>query len=313
MTQAGQTLPEGFEDAPPGLWETQVRPALGELEAERKQVIRRCFIAGGVIFGAAAIISLLLALYGDPDLIIFAFILAAVLTVGGGAAMLQGIHKKAKQALLHPVITALGYSHQEKGFEPVGFEDCRRYSLLPGHDRRDFEDWIEGEHDGARFQFYEAHLEEKRKSDKKTYYVTVFRGVIGRVQHQSSALGETVFARDGGLFDGFSAPRGMDRAGMGENEFEKIFTVWTTDQVEARYLLPPNVMEHLAAMEARFGGKKLRGAIAGGWLYFLIDTKNLFEPGSMFKPMDDPERFESLMSEIGSVRNVIKALREVRP
>lgn len=313
MTDPDQTLPPGFEDFPPDLWERQVRPALQALEVERRQTLRRCFTAAAIIFGIAAMIAVLIAVFGDRDLILFVFILAGVISLGGGAFMLQSVQKKAKQALLHPVVTALGYRHQEKHFEPVGFEDCRRYSLLPGHDRRSFEDWIEGEEGGASFEFYEAHLEEKRKSKNRTYYVTKFRGVVGRIAHQSSALGETVFARDGGLFDGLAAPRGMDRAGMGENDFENIFTVWTTDQVEARYLFPPNVMEHLAEMEARFGGKKLRGAIAGGWLYFLIETKNMFEPGSMLKPMDDPERFERLMGEIGSVRNVMKTLREVRP
>lgn len=307
-----QPLPPGFE-ACPDLWETDIRPALTALEAERKQALRRSAIIGGVIAVLAVALALWVLASGNGVLAIFFGVGAVILSSIIAGMQLKGVKKKAKVALLSPVMAALGYRHRESGFQPTGFDDCRRFSLLPGSDRKRFEDRIEGGDEGARFQLYEAHLEVKRKTKNSSHYVTVFRGVIGRLQHQSSALGETVFTRDLGIFDGMMAPRGMERAGMGENAFEDAFTVWTSDQVEARYLLPPNVMEHLARMETDFGGQKLRGAISDGWLYFIIETKNMFEPGSMFKPMDDPERFQDLMAELGSIRRLINALRDVRP
>jgi len=295
------------------LWESRVRPALAELEARRRKAVGRFWmILAGTSAVGAALAGFTISAGPRPPVL---FVGVALLILGLGVAFwqLQGLRKQAKSALLDPVVDALGYRHQESGFERVAFDDCRRFSLLPGYDRSNFEDFIEGEHAGKRFQLYEAHLEDKRQSDDRTYYVTVFRGVIGRVEHESSALGETVFARDGGVFDGLMGPRGLERANMGGSAFEDHFTVWTSDQVEARYLLPPNVMAHLVSLEHELGGRKLRGAIAGGWLMFAVETRDLFEPGSMFRPMDDPRRWRRLMGELSEIRGLIDALVEVRP
>ncbi len=293
------------------LWRERIQLGLAALERERKRAIGRARL---IVGAAIALAILLVALLSRDNVIVWwaAFGLC-ILSLIAADLSLKPVRKKAKAALLHPVLEGLGYRYQEKHFDPAGYEDARRFSLLPGSDRRSFEDWIAGEHEGARFHLYEAKLEQKRRSKKRTYYVTVFQGVIGRIDHDSSALGETVFTRDKGWFDGLSAPRGMDQARLIDSTFEDVFTVYTTDQVEARYLLPPNMMEHLVALERDFQGKKIRGAFYDGGLMFLIETKNLFEPGSIFKPMDDPSRFQNLIGEIRSVRRLIHKLRQVRP
>lgn len=293
------------------LWNEQIRPRLQALEVRRKRAVRAAMLTVG---GGAVFIFALWLWLGDKNPFVWLSFVAvgvAIFVISG--LVLGPVHKKAKNTLLQPVLDALGYRYQDKGFDPAGYEAARRFSLLPSDiDRRGFEDWIEGEHEGARFQLYEAKLQQKIRTKNSSSYVTVFRGVIGRIDHDSSALGVTVFTRDKGWFDGLSAPRGMKQAKLVASAFEDIFTVYTTDQVEARYLLPPNMMEHLVALERDFQGRKIRGAFYDGGLMFLIETKNLFEPGSILRPMDDPSRFENLIGEIRSLRSLIHELRQIR-
>jgi hypothetical protein len=89
------------------------------------------------------------------------------------------------------------------------------------------------------------------------------------------------------------------------SEFEKAFEVWGTDQVEARYLLHPVMMERLIALEAGLHGKRIRCAFENGNLLVAVEGGNLFEPGDLFKPLVDPSRARRIVDEIASVVKVM--------
>ena len=126
-------------------------------------------------------------------------------------------------------------------------------------------------------------------------------------------LGVTVILRDAGIFNAFLKPaKDLKRVGLVDRRFEKTFEVFSSDQVEARYLLSPVFMERLLHLEELLRGKKARAAFAAGEILIAVEGGNLFEAGSMFKPLADPARARRVHDEIASVHGVIDALIATR-
>jgi hypothetical protein len=94
-------------------------------------------------------------------------------------------------------------------------------------------------------------------------------------------------------------------SGLVDPHFEKAFEVWSTDQVEARYLLHPVMMERLLGLESGLHGRRIRCAFEGGDILAAVEGGDLFEPGDMFKPLVDPSRARRIVDEIASVVRVM--------
>jgi hypothetical protein len=181
--------------------------------------------------------------------------------------------------------------------------------LIPSCDRSTFEDWFSGTHDGASFDLYEAHLERESKDDKgRSSYSTVFRGQIIRLAFPRKFLGRTIVRRDAGILNAFGGGEGLKRVGLEDPKFEKVFEVYGTDQVEARYLVHPVLMERLLDLEQSFKGEKIRCAFEWGEMLIAVEGGNLFEPGDLFKPLPDPARARRIVDEIGKVMNVMDSV-----
>lgn len=306
-------VPEALADFP-RQWREVAVPQLEALEVKRQGAVRTLFIA----LAATAVIVLGWIIWRAGDGLhpfeIFAAFVIGILGVGGANIPLQNLRPKVKDVVVGSAMNAANLQFTAKGFEPDRFGDFNRLKLTPRHDKRSFEDRVTGAHAGMNFTLYEADLEQKRRSKNRTYYVTVFRGILGVVDYPSSALGETVLARDGGIFDKFSGPGGnVKRAGLVDSRFESTFTAWTNDQVEARYFLTPDVMETFLELETTFSGANIRGGFLPGEMIFALETGNWFEAGSMFKPLTDPARAKKLVEELGSVFHLIEVLKACAP
>jgi hypothetical protein len=135
--------------------------------------------------------------------------------------------------------------------------------------------------------------------------VTVFKGQCLRFHFDKTFYGKTLVTRDAGFFNRFGGGNGMQRASLEDPEFEKIFEVYTTDQVESRYLLTPDLMQELVDLEKTFHGGKLKCCFFGGELFITLQGGNLFEPGSMFTPLDSPDRLRELLEDFAAVFHII--------
>jgi hypothetical protein len=204
----------------------------------------------------------------------------------------------------------MGASFRIGGFEPPALERLKQLKLLPSYVKSEFEDLFSGAHKGARYELYEGHLQQRTTDSKgRTRYTTVFRGQLIRMHFPRDFLGVTVVRRDMGVFNVFGGGenngRKLERVRLVDPTFEKAFEVWSTDQVEARYLLHPVMMERLIALESGLHGKRIRCAFEGGDLLAAVEGGDLFEPGDMFKPLVDPSRARRIVDEIASVVRVM--------
>jgi hypothetical protein len=192
-------------------------------------------------------------------------------------------------------------THDATGSPPPtpAYQLLKDAALLPGHSRRNFEDLIEGERAGARFALVEAKLDTSGKNSK-----TVFQGILIHIEYPQRFSGRTLMARSGWWKRGKGAGD-LQKVSLVSRELDEAFTVYSSDQVEARALLSPDRMERLIALERHFSGGKLRGLFDQGHVTLALEADNQFEAGSVFQPLTDPRRFSSALSELGLVCDLI--------
>lgn len=101
----------------------------------------------------------------------------------------------------------------------------------------------------------------------------------------------------------------LGRCDMVDQTFEARFTVWGDDPVEARFLVHPEYVERLTAVEQAFAGSNLRCLFCGGELLILIDSKDLFESGGI-EASRDRELLVRTIDQFGTLADLAKRLSE---
>ncbi len=291
------------------VYESRIRPELRKREAERIRAVgnaRKASWGGGAISLAGGLGGLFAL--GSPFLA-FAGVLVGFGVIAIGRSPLGRLEAQAKGLLVRPVAETLGLEYAD---EPIGKADLTDYSrlgLVPTYDRSRFEDRLAGERNGVDFEFFEAELKrrktETRNGRTSTRYVKVFAGQCLRFDFHKAFHGETLVTRDAGFFNRFSGKAGMQRAMLEDPAFEKAFEVFTSDQVEARFLLTPDMMERLMELERVFHGKGLRCAFSGEQMLVVVEGDNLFQPGSLFTPLEDPARLRRILDDFSIMFRLI--------
>ena len=159
-------------------------------------------------------------------------------------------------------------------------------------DRYTGEDLVYGRCDGIPLAFSELHTQYKTvtrdsKGHRHTTWHDIFRGVFFKADFNKHFQGYTLVVPDmaekffGQSIGNFLQKLNVGRAGhlvrLENPVFEKEFAVYSTDQVEARYILTPKMMEHILAIRKHFG-TTLSLSFSGAAVYIAVKlTKDLFE------------------------------------
>lgn len=299
---------------PLGEWlaqQTQVR------EAARRKSDRRYLIGAAIVVPLLAVLWLVLAPDWGFEFKIMATVFAtAIAAVWGHAPRAKAI-RETKRGINSAIAQALGLTY-EMEFEPGhGFDLARRYALVPRFERSTFEDRWSGALDSHAFTLHEAHLEEKRGGGKNRRWVTVFRGAILTISFGRRFHGTTILERAnkhrswfGGSKDAITLDgKQLGYVDMVNPEFSDTFSVWSDDQVEARYLVHPVYVERVIGVERAFNGDKVRTLFSGGELVIVIESENMFESGSMHA-FEDRARVERCVDQFMTLVGLCEALNE---
>jgi hypothetical protein len=295
---SGRAEFDGFD----GYYAASIAPYLAEKEKERAAAVTNVLILGG----ATAALSLAFAFFGPFGDANFH---AAAFLGFGGAALAMWLLNRARaditHGLLYRIAGQLGFAYTGKLDRPAYYDDFRRLKLLPNHNREEWEDEVSGAYEGNNFVLCEAHLKMK-SSGKNSSVRTVFHGQLLIIDYPKRFLGSTVLLRDAGMLNALGKPgKYYSRVGLASPEFEQAFEAWSTDQVEARDLLDPIVLERFQELERLCGGKKLRAAFNGGRILIAIETGDRLNIGTMFAPLHGAERVETILAEFDAVFDLI--------
>lgn len=314
IQQAMNGLPDDFADFA-RIYQDELRPTLLGREDERQLAARDAtrWTWIGISIGVIGVAFALL-IARVPQLAFIAGVIGFSV-VGAGRSKLRKFSREAKTLLVQPVAQQFNLAFTEEPGHQSTILDIHNNGLVPGWDRSDYEDRITGVRRGVEFEFFEAHLEDKRtttdgKGRTRTTWVTVFNGQCLRFRFHKEFLGRTLVTRDAGVFNRFGGRKEMDRVRLESPRFEKAFEVYSTDQVEARYLLTPDLMQRLVDLEKTFRGGGLRCAFVGGEMLLVVEGGDLFEPGSMFTPLDNPDRIRELLDDFAAIFNLIDSFAD---
>ena len=290
----------------------RIAPELAALEVRRRSLVAR--LAYTAVATAAAVAATVW-LYFSPshDWALGPGIVAVLFGIFG-AYTYKKIRDDVKAVLVAGVCEFFGldYSAGPGSYPLTWFEEL---SLIPDYDRSTLEDGIVGAHQEVPLDIVEAKLEERRtrhtKKGMRTYYVTVFRGLLCQLSFVKPFSGRTIVKTDRGKlfnwFEDFDTPG--EKVHLECPRFEDAFEVYSSDQVEARYLLTPTFMERLQELDRHFGGGNTRLAFDRERLLIAIEVRrNLFEGGSIFARADDPKRVHGILDEIALLFDIIEIL-----
>ncbi|RIV84531.1 DUF3137 domain-containing protein [Aurantiacibacter zhengii] len=250
------------------------------------------------------------------------FFITAVITMGAlwwSRIPINKAKKQTKSGINAAIAQALGLDYQHDCDAGHGFARARAHKMLPSFDRSNFEDLWQGEMAGKPFTLHEAHLEERRGSGKNRHWVTVFRGPVITIGFSRQFHATTLVERAGRhtklLFFGEKDRlkvdgQVLDKADMVHPDFEDAFTVFTSDQTEARYLVHPTYIERLIALENAFRGKDIKTLFKDGELTIVLKSENMFESGSLDHNRDR-EMVETCVSQFMAMADLCAQLNEV--
>jgi len=245
----------------PSAFLDQCRPKLKQLESFRLEKLRAFEFRKKIGIPIAAVMTpvlgyidywLLLLQRGSDDS-------AAGITLLGGAMIWGWVtHPKRqytrayKKDILPDIARLFGdFTYDMKGKIPM--KAMKPSKIIPRHSTYTSEDYFSGTYKNVGINFSEIEL--KKQSGKTT--VTVFKGLaILLTQGTRKFYGHTILTRDQGAIGGWFKTQTSDlkRADLTDPEFEKLFDVFTNDQVEARYLIDPLIVENLKALYREYNG-----------------------------------------------------------
>lgn len=286
-------------------YEDEIAPFLRSQETRRRSAVTQ----SGAVFIATVTVAAAAYLFGplgEANLHV-AFIIGA-LGLSFAGTILTKARSNITAGLLERVCGFLGFAYRRTPSRPSFASELDRLRLLPGYNRQSWEDEVIGARNGADFVLCEAHLKKVTRGKRKRVR-TVFHGQLLLIDYHKRFFGETVVIRDAGVFNRLMKPgKEFRNVGLVSSRFEKAFEAWSTDQVEARELLDPLVLERFEELERLFDGAKFRAAFSKGKLYVVLETGDKLNMGSMFNSLERSDRVEAILKEFDLIFDLIDVL-----
>lgn len=287
-------------------------PLLQKLETDRTNLKHRVIVAGLILGAIASLIAF--TLKSHFEIVIFAYI--GIMTILY-KSMTKDYTAEFKQGVIKPLIGEIGekliYS-QDGYLSELIFE---RSTLFNKADKFSGNDLVRGEVDGVNIEFSDIHAQEKRKNSKGgSELITIFKGLFIVSEFNKNFIGKTVVLPDsaqnsfGNVIGSWLQSKNSSRdelVKMDSVEFEKEFVVYSSDQIEARYILSHSLMEKFIQLKNR-SQRRVSISFVGSKIYIAISyDKDLFEPvvfSSLLEHKTAMEYVKTLHLAIGVVKEL---------
>lgn len=184
--------------------------------------------------------------------------------------------------------------------------------IIPIHDHCSLEDIITGTHNGVQLHFFEARLSERIQQEKRVYLKQIFQGFFVSLTLQKPFQGKTILLKDSGTIGNWLRDKlqSLQPVRLEDPIFEKHFEAYTSDQIEARYLLTTSFMERLLHLIKHFHTSKMQASFYDKQLLLMVETQqNRFELPSIHEPINFARSVAELYTEIHKILAIIDLLK----
>ncbi|HHP7243203.1 MAG TPA: DUF3137 domain-containing protein [Elainellaceae cyanobacterium] len=303
-------------------YDNELYQSLAVFESQRQKIVLTLIAISLVMAAMVGLLSL------------FLLGLLPHLVVGGAVIYIfiyRGVIKNYRREFKHKIIRQIVQFFDPSGnltysLHPVGQSNRGAFisSWLfqkSAPDRFKEEDCVGGNWGDTTIFFSEIHAEkEVRDGDGDREYRTIFKGLFFQANFNKSFNGRTIIIPDvaerwfGGLgkaFQSINQTRG-ELIQLEDPEFERLFAVYGSDQIEARYILSTSLMRRLVELREKVNCD-LSVAFVANQIYIAIRSRQDFFEPRIFRSVLDfapaQEYFETLQMMIGIVEDLNLNLR----
>lgn len=217
--------------------------------------------------------------------------------------------KLAKESIVSGIASFFGlnYVHEQN----LDTDPIIKSKLFPHFNRVKSEDHFNGKLEDLNFTLAEVNLSYKK--DKNS--VTIFFGEIVEIEMLKNFQGHTVIVEENqttnltsGLFN--KVDERYQLVTLEDPEFEKIYKVYSTDQIEARYLLTTSFMERILKLKEVLGMAKIKVSFLDNKILLGISSyRDLFEPKGIDTSVYDLSDIYKFLDEINEYKKLIQTLK----
>ena len=241
------------------------------------------------------------------------FLIGALINSRRKARLANLFKQEAIPELLRTALPGFWYA----GSRCVSESEFNNSGLFMRPDRYNGKDYFEGTHGQTSLHFSLVHAEERYEttttdtdSDGHTttqteeHWRDIFKGLFFAADFNKHFNGSTlVRAGKAGIFSGLFG----NLVKLEDPRFSQHFKVYSSDQVEARYLLTPRMMERLLYLKGMLGSVEL--SFVGSWVNIAAAgfPYNAFEP-DLRHPFTDPAQVEGTLGWIFLVVGIVEEL-----
>lgn len=291
------------------LYQKRLKPRLLALEAQRKLVLGLTMLQIGLVMAGVLVVM---------HFIQHAMLLLPILVIGTAVvSYYAAINKRSyianyKRFIVREIVKASDEGYQ---YRPTSFVDAHHFlasGLFPQtYDKFSGDDLITGKIGQTDFEFSEIHAQietESRnsKGQMRARYETVFRGLFMHANFNKELGTATYVVPESRLlFDRLNhrkATATCRPVALENIEFEKHFAVMSFDQIEARYVLTPKMMEAMVDIKRSMPKNQFYFAFLGHRMYCGV---------KMNQTMFEPSVFRSGVN-MADVTMMVKALRLIK-
>lgn len=138
----------------------------------------------------------------------------------------------------------------------------------------------------------------------------IFNGICILLTMNKNFKGRTVVLEDKGILNVFKHISGLERVKLEDIQFEKLFEVYASDQIEARYLLTTAFMERILKLRDLYQGKSIQFSFKDNQLLVAIPTKqDMFEACSFFKSNVNKKKIDRVFDQFYAVFSIVDILK----
>lgn len=290
---------------------TNLQELLVDLDAQRKKVKQKIVLA--IFMG---IIMILAAIFIHP---------AAMIPGGFGLGLFVWLgiynpynkfHKKFKESLIFSIVKfideKLTYKH-----EYCIHENTFSYSNIFNESFTHYggDDYVSGDIGKTSLEFSELNVTRVEGSGKNKRTIQVFKGLFFAGDFHKNFNGETYVLTDTaeswfGSIGSKLQSMNMSRPSLvklEDAEFEKCFVVYSSDQVEARYILSPSLMERILKLKNKLRCN-LQMSFKSSKVFMSIPLSKNFLAPPLFSSLLESNQLEEYFSDLKLMIEIVEDL-----
>lgn len=219
-------------------------------------------------------------------------------------------YKRSKENLL-PLITGY-FGKFDYVYQPsVSHDILEQSKIMKSYDKLSTDDSFNGQYEGVPVTITEYTRYKYQKPTKERpqgTYKKLAHGIFFWAKMNKNFSGQTIVVKDKGFLNKFAKYKNLAKVGLESTEFEEKYEVYSDNQIEARYILTPTMLEYMLELKSSFTHTEY--SFYDNMLFMNIELKeNYFEASNFFRPIINRKNIEKIFTELYLLFSIVETLK----